>query len=97
MAYLLAHNQAASGSIPLLGSMDTTKLFPVGTKARIGQDLEATILGICIYAHDIEYQCAWWNGRERKCEWLNAAEISATEQYAPVLIGFVNHNSPLTK
>lgn len=68
--------------------MDTKNLIPIGTKIRIGQNIEAIILGICIYAHAIEYQCQWWNGKEVRREWLNAVEIS-TSEYIPLPIGFI--------
>lgn len=67
------------------------KLYPVGSKAIIGGDIEAKIVEIIIGANkSIRYKCVWWNGRTRTSEWLDECEIDCKDD--KILIGFHEGN-----
>ncbi len=51
------------------------EIFKPGTVCHMG-DIEGTITAAAIYAGNrISYQVAWWDGKDRKQEWLDDCEI----------------------
>lgn len=63
-----------------------------GTKVSIclndGDAIPAQITGCAIYGKRVQYQVAWWDGRVRRCEWLDETEISPEEGFESLAIGF---------
>lgn len=71
--------------------MIAVSVLPIGTPVRIGKDVRAIVTEICIRGGDsVQYQCAWWDGLERKTEWLDQNEVSPDWDVdaKQVLIGF---------
>jgi len=64
------------------------KVFPVGTKVFLRDDIPATIKSILIKSEDcVGYECSWFNGRERKLEWFSDYEFSC-DNINKSIIGF---------
>jgi len=61
-----------------------------GTKGNMSDGLTGLVTGGALYgtAADVQYRVAWWNGRERKEEWLRSSEIQACETKREMRIGF---------
>lgn len=59
---------------------ETIEVFPIGARVTIDPEGEITaeITAILILSNGIQYQVVWWDGRLRKCEYLNEAEIQGT-------------------
>jgi hypothetical protein len=56
----------------------------------LGEDITGEILQVCIKSNSyVQYQVAWWSGRERRCEWLEAFEFTPVKD-AKLPIGFQN-------
>lgn len=74
---------------------DATPLLVIspGANAHIGAPPGNEILGVvtqvCILESGVRYQVAWWDGRSRRCKWLEACEVRAVSEAARVPIGFV--------
>ena len=65
------------------------QVFAVGTKVTLDSDIIGMVTGIAIYSDSrIQYQVAWWNGRSRSCEWLEACEVNPCESYKVTCVGF---------
>jgi len=51
--------------------------------------IPAHILAVCIYPGDrVTYQVAWWEGRSRRTEWLEASEVQPHTEDQARKIGF---------
>lgn len=57
----------------------TLEVLAIGTRVRLGDPADpipGTILGISIReAGRVTYEVVWWDGRERRSEWLERAEF----------------------
>ena len=65
-------------------------VYPIGAIVKIGIDrkIEGIIQGIYIREDGVTYSIVWWDGNQRRNEWLYGNEIF--ENTAPVLnIGFM--------
>lgn len=72
-------------------NMNTLMVYPIGARVRIGignDQFVGEVLAIAIYAHNIQYQVAWWNGRARSAEWLEDLEVQPVGDAAKASIGF---------
>ncbi len=57
---------------------ETLAVFQPGTPVLIGlggEKISAEVLAVAIYSHNIQYQCAWWDARSRRVEWLEDFEV----------------------
>ncbi len=64
-----------------------------GTEIKIGptQEITAMVLQVRIQEEDyVDYQVVWWNGKERKTEWLTGLEVRGGSWSAEQTIGFIN-------
>jgi hypothetical protein len=53
-------------------------VFSPGQSVMVGDDIHATILGVCIRAcNHVTYEVEWWDGRDRKVEWLEESSIGS--------------------
>lgn len=69
----------------------TLKVLAPGTRVIIGDDIHALVTQVLISADNhIQYQCSWWDGRQRNLEWLEAEECAANESAERVGIGFAS-------
>lgn len=50
-----------------------------GSRVTIGGDVEALVLAVMIMTDGVQYKVAWWDGRERREEWIDPAEIGSGE------------------
>lgn len=66
------------------------EVFMPGSPVLLEDKLPAIVTQICIKdKKNIQYQCVWWSGRERKCEWLEQIEVrSAGDRSASMKVGF---------
>ena len=68
-------------------------IIEIGARIKIaGGLIDAQVTAACIRSSRVTYECVWWDGNTRKCEWLDAVELSATEQTNIVKIGFSRSN-----
>lgn len=54
------------------------EVYDTGTKVKIGaygDMVPGIVTAVAIYDWGVQYQVAWWNGRDRKSEWLNHLEL----------------------
>ena len=65
-------------------------LFPPGTRVKIADgEIEGVVTQACISAGPrIQYQVAWWSGREYKLQWLESFEVSGDYVNDAVAVGF---------
>jgi len=68
-------------------------VFQIGTTVSFGNasdNITGIVIGVSIgESFQIQYQVAWWSGRERKTEWLTEREVAAA--VLPALkIGFLS-------
>ncbi len=64
-----------------------------GSMVKIGPnaDLAAMILQVRIQEQDhVDYQVVWWNGKERKTEWITGLELTSRGWEDKQAIGFIN-------
>lgn len=64
-----------------------------GQKVRIGTDgyIEGEVIEVSIAGVErlVMYRVAWWEGRNRRCEWLSSVELSRELCAVSTRIGFV--------
>jgi hypothetical protein len=59
-----------------------------GATVTIGDEIEALVTQVCIRECDhVSYQCVWWDGNNRKTQWLEECEVDA-HQVSHAMIGF---------
>lgn len=60
-----------------------------GARVRVGPSkVEAVVLQVSIVAGEqVQYQVAWWDGRERHMDWLDPSEVD-TNGVTKASIGF---------
>ena len=69
--------------------MSDLHLLPIGCQVMIGESIKASINQVCIAAsHHVTYQCVWWNGNDRKTDWLEESEIAAPATLQRQVVGF---------
>jgi uncharacterized protein YodC (DUF2158 family) len=68
----------------------TLKVYPVGTKVLLGEDIPAEIVRISLsgIGHNISYECEWWSGREHKTGWFYHHQVSALSGTKMLNVGF---------
>lgn len=65
------------------------KVCKPGSRVSLGEGLHGIINEINISAGcNVRYHVAWWSGNERKCEWLEAHEITFDYKDNGMQIGF---------
>jgi hypothetical protein len=65
------------------------RCIPIGTKVRIGKDIEGIIISIRIYyAKSVKYMVEWWDGKERREEELFPLQFTPIEDNPILAIGF---------
>jgi len=58
---------------------DAIEVISPGSKVTIGEDITATILSVTIEPGGaVSYKAAWWSGRTRYQETIDASEVSET-------------------
>lgn len=73
-------------------------VYRLGSTVSIGpvdDAIEATVTGVAVYpaqfdAARVQYQVAYWNGRTRTEEWLDACEVRECNGTLACQIGFSN-------
>jgi len=74
------------------------EVLAVGSSCKIGfRDLgrvPGVILGVAIYSGlQVQYRVAWWDGRVRKSEWVDACEVTPDDDQR-LRIGFAAADRP---
>lgn len=69
--------------------METRTVLAPGTTVDLGNGLEGRVLDVCLKTQGEQYRVAWWNGKTRVVEWLEAEELSPVQSTKTALIGFV--------
>lgn len=64
------------------------EVFAIGSTVHIRKDIEATIVAITLMASGVRYQCVWWEGRTRKCEWVEGLEVASYPDTGRLRVGF---------
>jgi len=68
------------------------EVLPVGAHVTIDDGIDARVTGVLIDQDGVQYKCVWWNGRERRCEWLMEFEVQA-KSVGKMRVGFVPMSS----
>jgi len=55
-------------------TMDTLQVHAVGSKCE-AHGVPLVIVGICIRSAGVQYEVAWWDGRNHHVEWLYDFEV----------------------
>jgi hypothetical protein len=61
------------------------------TTVRIGGNIEARVLRVNIAgdrSSDVSYEVVWWDGRQRKRDWLSPAEVEPVPASDTIPVGF---------
>lgn len=67
------------------------EVHDIDETVQIGDKMTGIITGICIRSgYNVTYEVAWWDGRQRKCEWLQSHEVESKKKRYPLKIGFGN-------
>ncbi len=54
-----------------------------------GKSIPGTILQVAIGEKGrVSYQVGWWDGRQRRCEWLEQVEVERQNEALRVRVGF---------
>lgn len=53
-------------------------VIKIGIPGLDKEPITGLVVGICISINGIEYQVVWWEGRNRKCDWINSVEVTET-------------------
>lgn len=55
-------------------------IFNFGSPVLLHGDIPATVLAVAIRSQsDFDYKVVWWDGRNRKEEWVNSREVEASK------------------
>ena len=68
----------------------TLSIWPIGALINIAPSVFGTVVAVQIgCGNAVSYQVAWWNGSDRKTDWINEIELSADmKDSGRVKIGF---------
>lgn len=72
-------------------NMNKLMVYPPGTAVLIGfgDDIfAAQVLAVAVYAHNIQYQVSWWDGRQRRTDWLEDFEVQSQHEGQKLPLGF---------
>lgn len=66
------------------------EVIPIGTRVKVGfGEIDAVVTAVNVRMTGVEYEVAWWNGRERYCCWVSACEVETDGPVATSRIGFL--------
>src|SRR3954447_4468871 len=72
-----------------LTAMVIGPLFAPDSWVLIGDNIPATVQQVCIQEEGrVQYQCIWWNERDRKEVWLSAYEVKPHPDSKQMEVGF---------
>ena len=56
-------------------------LLKPGTKVMLAGEIEATITAVCLRGKALllTYECAWWDDRTRRSDWVQSGEVTVKE------------------
>lgn len=52
-----------------------TEMIPIGTKVKFANNIDGVVVACTIRAMGRIYNVVWWDGRSRRCEWLEEIEL----------------------
>lgn len=56
--------------------MSHLEVIPIGCFVTIGEEIKASVTGICIRENfHVTYECSWWDGNSHVCKWLEQFEV----------------------
>lgn len=67
------------------------EVFKPGAEVHLGidGDVRGEVVQVAITANlHVQYQVAWWDGRTRRCDWLESFEVQTIGEAPVVPIGF---------
>ena len=67
------------------------KVYSIGSHVRIGDNIMATVLEVCIKSRAVQYRVVWWNKNTRNTEWLDASEVIPADGRETTQIGFTTN------
>ncbi len=62
--------------------------YDIGATVKIANELTGVVTAISIRAYQNLYEVVWWDGKTRKCEWLQDVELKAVSGEPQLRIGF---------
>lgn len=70
----------------------TLEVYPIGKKVMLADNIPGIITAILIEPKNcLQYKVSWWNGRDRKSEWVNSFEVDPEDYRDCLKIGFVDN------
>lgn len=63
-----------------------------GSSVVVDGDIRGTVIEINVVGEGlaVSYNVAWWSGRERKTEWVDASEVVEGSKRSRVRLGFTD-------
>lgn len=82
--------EIANGAKRDIGARSHIDVLACGTPVVLGpdRDIEGTVIDVGVRSGVVQYRVAWWSGRERKTEWLEACEVHCADDAGVLRIGF---------
>lgn len=70
--------------------MKDIRVIAIGEEVTFKHGLKGTVLAVTVYAGGrVEYSVAWWDGAERKAQWVTELELDIESEAKPhINIGF---------
>ncbi len=75
------------------------EVLAIGTRVQMhfpADPIDGIVTAVCIrhYEH-VTYEVVWWDGRQRKCEWLEGCELTVPGEMNFQPIGFHQGTLPV--
>lgn len=73
---------------------ETLGVWSVGSWVLVNGDMDAEVDQICISKGGVQYQLAWWNGKEYRNAWFWDCDVAPGLKEHKTSIGFVAVTGP---
>jgi len=74
---------------------DELRVLAPGCKVKIAGEIAALVVGVWIKeGPNVSYSVVWWDGRQRREEWVTDSEVEPIGQAVRVGVGFVTGAGP---
>ena len=55
-------------------------VISVGEPVKIGKNIDATVIAVCLRGNRVMYEVAWWDRNNRNTQWLEEFEVEHTSE-----------------
>lgn len=71
-------------------TMSERIIFAIGTKIELENSVVGTIVEVSLKDWSEQYRVVWWEGSNRRVEWLEKLELKSVSKTEYTKIGFIN-------